>query len=568
MAAASNLSPSKSAEVVKAGSFRDFGFHCIRPSTADAIIVFVHGILSSGEDAWGRPSWPDLLAAEPELNSVGIFVFTYQTGLGSRTYGIADVADYLREHLRIANLLSKPKIVFVCHSMGGIAVRRFLVANQLALIADKTSIGLFLVASPSLGSRDANMLSLLSFALQHTQAAVLRFSQANTSLDELHRDFRTLLSSDRLFIEGRELTEDRPIAIKRWLGLRRQVVEPFSASQYFHKPGCEPFRVPGSDHGSIVKPLHKGAIQHLMLKNFILEVILPLSGNWLGPIDEQETSKAYRAVTELQHGLASVASKPAALGKLQHALFETRQYTLGRHTGTPRDAASELRLANLWNDAGYALQKSDPQLASLCWVKGHGWADERLWTDPRFARLPVQLDDMLQRLQEAMEQQADEMPATIEESVRALGAMHSTLDAFEEVRPAMAALLGQSVPTGPPAVTQGVTDNGNALEFKGYGQTSKVTLNDLVNLPAGERRTIAASEQGMSKLKSEFEAIIAKGRRSQQDEDELVAISSQMGTLVKLVLGVIETALGGPLEDHYAAQRRIAEYAESRHRAT
>ena len=250
------------------------------------IIVFVHGILSSGEDAWGRPSWPDLLAAEPELDGAGIFVFTYQTGLWSRTYGIADVADFLREHLRLSDLLSMRKIVFVCHSMGGIAVRRFLVANQRELIAANPLIGLFLVASPSLGSRDANMLSVLSFALQHTQAAALRFSQANTSLDELHRDFRTLLSGRELQIEGRELIEDRPIAIKRWLGLRRQIVEPFAASQYFHKAGCEPFRVPGSDHASIVKPVHSGAVQHLMLKKFIREFVLPYPDDSLRPVQE------------------------------------------------------------------------------------------------------------------------------------------------------------------------------------------------------------------------------------------------------------------------------------------
>jgi predicted alpha/beta hydrolase family esterase len=546
---------------------RDFGLHCIRPCATDTIVVFVHGILSSGETAWGRPSWPDLLAVEPQLNGVGIYVLTYQTGLWSRTYGIADIADYLRELLRLSNLLSMGKIVFVCHSMGGIAVRRFLVANQRDLIARQPSIGLFLVASPSIGSRDANMLSVLSFALQHAQAASLRFSQANTSLDELHRDFRTLLSSGDLSIEGRELTEDRPITIKRWLGLWRQVVEPFAASQYFHKPGFEPFRVPGSDHASIVKPLYGGAIQHLMLKNFILEFITPYSTGWLAPVDEQDTSTAYKGVAGLQQGITKVVGRPEALGKLQHALFETRQYTKRRNEGAPRDAAAEMRLANLWNDAGYALHKFDSDLASLCVIKGHGWADERLWTDPRFANLPVKLDDMLQRLQEAMRQQADEMPATIEVSRKAIGAMHGTLDEFEQVRPAMEALLKQPVASGARhAVTQRIADGGNAVEFVGYGTTEKVTVDDLVNLSADDRQTVAASLEGMSKLKSEFEAIIAKGRRTQQDEDELIEISSQMGTLLTLVLGVIETALGGPLKDHYAAQRRIAEYAMSKSR--
>ncbi len=253
-------------------SFIEFGLHCLRKPKHDMIVVFVHGILSSSEAAWGHPSWPELLAAEGELQDWGIFLFTYETRVSSRTYSIADVSDALREHFTLADLWSMGKIVFLCHSMGGIVVRRFLVANQVKLIASQPAIGLFLMASPSLGSRDANLISVLSFALGHTQAAALRFSQANTSLDELHRDFKTLLNSRRLTIRGRELTEDRAIRIKRWLGLRRQVVEPFSASAYFNEPGCEPFRVPGSDHSTIVKPRDRGAIQHLMLRHFLLHL--------------------------------------------------------------------------------------------------------------------------------------------------------------------------------------------------------------------------------------------------------------------------------------------------------
>jgi hypothetical protein len=209
--------------------------------------------------------------AEPSLQKLGVHVFTYQTSIQSRTYSIADVSDALREHFNIAHLWDAQNLIFVCHSMGGIVVRRFLVANQVRFISQRPKLGLFLVESPSLGSRDANLLSLLSYLFQHSQAAALRFSQSNTSLDDLHRDFRTLLNSGQLSIVGRELTEDKPIVIKRWLGIHRQVVEPFSAAAYFHEPGHEPFRVPGSDHVTIVKPLSKDAIQHQMLKSFLLE---------------------------------------------------------------------------------------------------------------------------------------------------------------------------------------------------------------------------------------------------------------------------------------------------------
>jgi hypothetical protein len=83
MGAVASTSPSKDAEFARVRSLKSFGLHCIRECDADTVIVFVHGILSNGEEAWGSPSWPDLLAAEPELNGAGIFVFTYLTGLWS-----------------------------------------------------------------------------------------------------------------------------------------------------------------------------------------------------------------------------------------------------------------------------------------------------------------------------------------------------------------------------------------------------------------------------------------------------------------------------------------------------
>ncbi|TBA72899.1 alpha/beta fold hydrolase [Rhizobium ruizarguesonis] len=543
----------------------DLDLHCIREAAGEIMIVFVHGILSSGEGAWGNPSWPDLVARDPELSDAAVYVFTYRTSVGSHTYSISDAANELREHLRIVGVASKRKLVFVCHSMGGLVVRRLLVANRDELAVYDLMIGLFLVASPSLGANDASMLSLLSYALQHTQLAALRFSQSNTWLNDLHTDFKSLLQNGNLRIEGRELLEDRPILVKRWLGLRRQIVEPFSAAQYFHKQGCEPFKVAGSDHISIVKPLHSQAMQHRMLKRFILDFIVHHYEPLLSPVDEYETQRAYDAISRLQPKLEEVASKPEALAKLQHALFETRQYVKRRQSGEPRNAGAEERLAERWIETGNVLFKFDSDLASLCWVKGHGWADDSLWNDPRFRELPVQLDDMLHRLHLAMQKQADAMPATLSEARRAFSSVQGVLNISERVVPTMAQELKQPFPSGVHSVTHRLVDGGDAVEFSGLNQVAKVTVEDFVKLAADERRMIAASEEGMNKLKADFENIVSKGRRSEQDEADLIEIAGQMGTVLKLVLGVIETALGGSLQDHYAAQRRIAEFAVERH---
>jgi pimeloyl-ACP methyl ester carboxylesterase len=125
---------------------KDFGLHCIQKPRSDMSIVFVHGILSGGEAAWGQPSWPELLAKESGCQNAGVFVFTYESTLSSGTYSIGDVVDALREHFNLEGLWEQRRVIFVCHSMGGIVVRRFIVANQVKFIERHYPVGLFLVA--------------------------------------------------------------------------------------------------------------------------------------------------------------------------------------------------------------------------------------------------------------------------------------------------------------------------------------------------------------------------------------------------------------------------------------
>jgi hypothetical protein len=153
--------------------------------------------------------------------------------------------------------------------MGGIAVRRFVVKHQHELIDNHVSTGLFLVASPSLGSEDANALLIFTRLVQNTQAEALRFSQANVWLNDLDRDFLAILQKRRLPIVGKELIEDEPIRIKRWLGFGDQVVQPVSAGRYWG----DSFKVPFSDHSSIAKPASRKAIQHELLVLFIKNML-------------------------------------------------------------------------------------------------------------------------------------------------------------------------------------------------------------------------------------------------------------------------------------------------------
>jgi hypothetical protein len=236
-----------------------------RPASARGV-VFVHGMLSRHDTSWRHDNgtyWPELLAAEPNLDAIGIYVFTYQTNFFSGTYRLGNVVDALKEHLRLDGVLDLRDIVFVCHSMGGIVVRKYVVERAQDLIERNITIGLFLIASPSLGSQYANWLAALAQLVDHSQADALRFGQHNAWLRDLDKEFQNLKEGGRLRIRGKELVEDKFIALRGFW--RQPVVEEFSAARYFG----ESYKVPGSDHLSIARPPDRETIQHRLLREIV-----------------------------------------------------------------------------------------------------------------------------------------------------------------------------------------------------------------------------------------------------------------------------------------------------------
>jgi pimeloyl-ACP methyl ester carboxylesterase len=254
---------------------------CIRRSNTDTCVIFVHGILSSGKRAWVNSmgdSWPEMLAQDPSLPDCSIYVFSYRSDLFCQNYSLRDVVDSMREFFNLNNIWRNGEVILVCHSMGGIIARKFIVSSQTKLIQRGIKIGLFLIASPSIGSRDANAFHIIERLLRNSQAEALRFSQGNGWLNELDSEFLTLKEGGKLRIVGKELIEDEAIKLKKWLGLNTQTVEPFSAARYFG----EPYKVPFSNHINIAKPVDRAAPQYRLLVHFIAGMTRPRSriGLW------------------------------------------------------------------------------------------------------------------------------------------------------------------------------------------------------------------------------------------------------------------------------------------------
>lgn len=269
-------------------------------SSQRATIVFVHGILSSGDSCWSNKSgvtWPRLVAEDSYLDCASILVFSYRTALGGGRYSISDAADAL--WMELAPCLAEESagpLIFVCHSMGGIVVRKMIVKRQLSMPSGVT-LGLFLVASPSIGSRWATLLSPFIWLFHHSQASALRLSESNEWLRDLKNEFRLVVDRRNPLVLGKELLEEQPVLFGcvPWIP---PVVRKVEGEVFFP----DSLVVPGSDHFSVAKPRHQSSTQHIALRQFVnhvvqvsSQVVFSVPANW----HFHEVAKAISSVEQL-----------------------------------------------------------------------------------------------------------------------------------------------------------------------------------------------------------------------------------------------------------------------------
>jgi len=267
------------------GGGNNIWYRCERNECA---IVFVHGILSDSKSCWtsvpsSRESavfWPDLIKQDRRFPAADVFLGGYYTEKDAGDYGIDDCATELFSGLGLPDVhgnptvLSYPRIVFVCHSTGGIVVRYLLESRRKDFTGK--SIGLILLASPSDGSKLADVLELLATLYKNKLGKQLKWR--NWSLEDLDKRFKNLVHNQTREFElrGIEAYENKPVfggnrwwpfprVLSRWWPFGR-VVSPESAGKYFGAPR----HLPGTDHFSAAKPTSMEHPSHKLLLDFLL----------------------------------------------------------------------------------------------------------------------------------------------------------------------------------------------------------------------------------------------------------------------------------------------------------
>ncbi|MGA3189287.1 MAG: hypothetical protein ABSF22_19460 [Bryobacteraceae bacterium] len=237
------------------------------------VMVFVHGVLSSAAECWYQPKtgafWPHLVRDDQgDLGRISVFLGGYNTEVDAGEYGMRDCAKELldalsRETGGYPAVLAHERLVFVCHSLGGIVVRYMLECWRE--LFESKAIYLVLAASPSVGSRWANSLeNVISFFRNRTGRELKWRSDSLDDLDRRFKDMRDLGLIPNL--AGCEWCEQRFIKLpwfRRLPGFFRisPIVPVSSASRYFG----DYHLIPGSDHISIVKPMDDRALVHQLL---------------------------------------------------------------------------------------------------------------------------------------------------------------------------------------------------------------------------------------------------------------------------------------------------------------
>jgi hypothetical protein len=242
---------------------------------SSSVIVFVHGVLSDSVSCWTAKGnaqpvyWPELIRKDPRLQNPSIFLGGYYTDVDSGQYAVNDCAKELLTALRLPvptarrTVLDHQRIVFICHSTGGIVVR-YLLESQSKLFADK-EVGLLLMASPSYGSKLADALGGLAEFYDNQLGRELRWG--NALLNDLDDRFKEMLDKQSIpRFDGIEACENHFIVHRRFLPDVLKVVEKISAGRYFTVR-----MLPNTDHFSIVKPTSEAHPAHTLLVEFWLK---------------------------------------------------------------------------------------------------------------------------------------------------------------------------------------------------------------------------------------------------------------------------------------------------------
>lgn len=230
------------------------------------------------------------------------------------------------------------RIALICHSLGGLVARRYLV-DEIKHSRVIRVTKLLMYTSPNSGSDLANLETVLPW--RHKQ--FIQLLKRADFLESLNQDWR-LLGLDDL------------VHVRYVLGGLDRVVDEQGAEDYWGRDNCDV--VVDADHRSLVKPAGTETTSYLLARNLLLEEALPSKQT----VDELRSQiRSARSVGEIQHlemELSQVTpefsdEELAALGELIQNELEKKKADLPAGTVTTDDIVKvvEIIIKIVWRFA-------------------------------------------------------------------------------------------------------------------------------------------------------------------------------------------------------------------------
>lgn len=248
----------------------------------DTALIFIHGIFSDSQSCWRANNgvyWPDLVGMDPRLGQPSIYLAGFYTAVDAGALDVRSCAREIMDALERTGsdgappALKYPRLVFVCHSTGGIVARYLIERNQYKFVSK--AVGLALIASPSLGSKWADIGSFL--AKYHGNRLALQLRSKDSSVEDINDRFYDLVykRDDRMpGLFGMEACETEfiwrrsmPALLRYVIPNQWRVVGRQSARQFFSAVK----ELAGTDHFTAVKPTGIEHPAHQFLVTFFEE---------------------------------------------------------------------------------------------------------------------------------------------------------------------------------------------------------------------------------------------------------------------------------------------------------
>jgi len=260
----SSACPSHSPSKPPATEEQDVGLsRYIRRTNADTVIVFVHGIFGGSVGTWTNSEthayWPTLLLDDAAFKGADVYVYSYSTPYFGPSYTIDELIENMRLVLENDEVFqSHKRVVFLCHSMGGLLVRGYLKRYQ----GQATQVPLiYFYSTPTAGSQ---ITQLAHFMSKNPQLKGMLPAHAGDFVTDLQHDWRALPTHPNSRCAYETLDT---------YGIR--IVDEQSATALCDGP-VDPIR---ASHIDIVKPRDKNDISYVAFREAFQASQQPAAGN-------------------------------------------------------------------------------------------------------------------------------------------------------------------------------------------------------------------------------------------------------------------------------------------------